>query len=182
MKCVCVCLTFFQVNIEVNPNRLEVNREVFVFKSTLARPVQGNTLLQGYSVLVPIDIRHGNGMWVGFITSGNVLKLKVPALPRSLLVFGQLGQGQDESSGNIPAEVWSALAEAINAFVRDPADGRFWKLINLVFPVGHNLACLRDGDEGGVIPDLVQIGSDHFALFKVANMDEPVTHIVRRAG
>jgi hypothetical protein len=131
-------LCFFAALINVNIDRPEANREVFVFPLKEIDGVKTGTSCHGCHIMLPMDVRfilddqtveHCKAR----LFANHQVLLTVPSWDHSPLY------NRDEIVDHVHDDVMNAMDDARHAFEENKATRR-WKHLLLEFPGGHELS------------------------------------------
>jgi hypothetical protein len=174
------------VEIMVDVNRPELNREVLVFQIKDIPGVDGKSHYDGFEILHQLDVRWVLDdlqveMYKARIFSSNSVLLQVPAWS-----YYSVLANRDEFDAVVTSNLTNAMDDVRHDFFANREAQRF-KQILLTFPKGYVLSAKEINDESGedqeleILPikysknpgknDKKETHSEHWAGFKVARID-----------
>ena len=175
----------YQVEIKVDVNRPELNREVLVFPIKDVPGIDGKSHYDGFEILHQLDARWvlddlQVDMYKARIFSSNSVLLQVPAWSFSVLA------NRDEFDGVVTPNLTNAMDDARHEFFANKEARRF-KQILLSFPKGYVLSSKEIYDDSGEDQELEleilpikysnpgnenkEMHSEHWAGFKVTRIE-----------
>jgi hypothetical protein len=172
----------YEVEIKVDVNRPELNREVLVFPIKDVPGVDGKSHYDGFEILHQLDARWVMDdlqvdMYKARIFSSNSVLLQVPAWSFSVL------SNRDEFDGVVTPNLTNAMDDARHDFFANK-EARKFKQIVLTFPKSYVLSAKDIYEDAGEDQELEleilpikysnqnkEMHSEHWAGFKVARID-----------
>jgi hypothetical protein len=166
-----------QVEIKVDINRPELNREVFVFPLKDIKGIDGKSHFDGFQILHRLDVRWVLDdpqveMYKARIFASNSVLLQVPAWSYSVMA------DREEFAATVTPNLTNAMDNARHEFFAHKVARRF-KQILLTFPKGYVLSAKEIYEDSGedqeleleILPIKASQNAEHWAGFKVARMD-----------